>query len=49
MIVPPLTTIKQPIEQMAELTVKILIDQIEHVEVKLENILPISLVERKSV
>ncbi|MGH4137886.1 LacI family DNA-binding transcriptional regulator [Clostridium sp.] len=49
LIVPPLTTIKQPIEQMAELTVKILIDQIEHVEVKLENILPISLVERKSV
>jgi len=48
MISPPLTTIKQPIEQMAELTVKVLIDQIEYVEVNLENVLPISLVERKS-
>jgi DNA-binding LacI/PurR family transcriptional regulator len=48
MIVPPLTTIKQPIEAMAELTVKVLINQIEHVEVNLENVLPISLVERKS-
>jgi len=48
MIVPPLTTIKQPIKEMAELTVKILIDQIEHLDVKLENILPISLIERKS-
>ncbi len=33
---------------MVELNVKVLINQIEHVEVNLENILPVSLVERKS-
>ncbi|WP_291632857.1 LacI family DNA-binding transcriptional regulator [Clostridium sp.] len=48
MIIPPLTTIKQPIEKMAELAVSLLINQIKHNEVKLENVLPISLVERKT-
>lgn len=48
LIVPPLTTIKQPIKEMAELTVKVIINQIEKRNVKIENILPISLVERKT-
>lgn len=48
LIVPPLTTIKQPIKEMGELAVKTLINQIENKEVVIENILPISLVERKT-
>lgn len=48
LIVPPLTTIKQPIEKMAELAVNILIDQMEGKIVDLENVLPISLIERKT-
>jgi LacI family sucrose operon transcriptional repressor len=48
LIVPPLTTIKQPIKEMGELAVRILIDQIEDKQVVVENILPISLVERKT-
>lgn len=48
LIVPPLTTIKQPIEKMGELAVKILINQIEGKEAAIENILPISLIERKT-
>lgn len=48
LIVPPLTTIKQPIEKMGELAVSILINQIEEKEVTIENVLPISLVERKT-
>lgn len=47
-IVPPLTTIRQPIEKMGELAVKVLIDLLEKKEVSIENILPISLVERKT-
>jgi len=48
LIVPPLTTIKQPIEKMGELAVKTLIDLFEKKEVPIENILPISLVERQT-
>lgn len=48
LIVPPLTTIKQPIEKMGELAVEVLINQIEEKEVSIENVLPISLVERKT-
>lgn len=47
-IVPPLTTVQQPIKEMGELAVKVLIDQIEGKQVELENILPIRLVERKT-
>ncbi len=48
LVVPTLTTIKQPIEKMGELVIQILIDQIEEKEVSLENILPITLVERET-
>lgn len=48
LISPSLTTIKQPIEQMAELVIQILIDQMEQKEVSLENVLPITLVERET-
>ena len=48
LIVPPLTTIKQPVEQMGELAVNMLIDQIEGKVVELENVLPINLIERRT-
>lgn len=48
LMVPPLTTIKQPIEKMGELAVKILIEQIEGKVVNIENVLPINLIERKT-
>ncbi|HHW68162.1 LacI family DNA-binding transcriptional regulator [Defluviitalea raffinosedens] len=47
-IVPPLTTIRQPIKEMGELSIKVLIDQIEGKQVERENVLPISLIERKT-
>lgn len=48
LVVPTLTTIQQPIEKMGDLVIQILIDQIEEKEVCLENILPITLVERET-
>ena len=48
MTIPPLTTIKQSIEKMGQLAVKILIDKIEKKEVSIENVLPVSIVERKT-
>lgn len=48
-IVPPLTTIRQPIEEMAKKTIEIILDQIDGEEVSIENVLPITLVERESV
>lgn len=48
LIVPPLTTIKQPIKAMAETAVSVLINKIEGKEAKIENILPVCLVERKT-
>ena len=48
LVSPSLTTIKQPIEQMGELVIQILIDQMEEKEVSLENVLPIILVERET-
>ncbi|ORX22710.1 LacI family transcriptional regulator [Thermoanaerobacterium sp. PSU-2] len=47
-IVPPLTTIRQPIEEMAKRTIEIILDQIDGKEVSIENILPITLIERES-
>ncbi|AEF16978.1 transcriptional regulator, LacI family [Thermoanaerobacterium xylanolyticum LX-11] len=47
-IVPPLTTIRQPIEEMAKKTIEIILDQIDGKEVSIENVLPITLVERES-
>lgn len=48
LISPSLTTIKQPIEQMGELVIQLLINQMEQKEVPLENVLPITLVERET-
>lgn len=48
LIVPPLTTIKQPIREMGQLAVKLLMNQIENEEVAIENVVPIKLVERKT-
>lgn len=48
LLTPPLTTVKQPIEEMGKLAIKLLIDIIEEKEVVIENILPISLIERKT-
>jgi len=45
---PPLTTIKQDVKKMGELAVKVLIDKIEKKEVTIENVLPVSLIERKT-
>jgi LacI family sucrose operon transcriptional repressor len=46
LVVPTLTTIKQPIEYMGKLAVEILINQIEKKQVNIENVLPINLIER---
>ncbi|MBZ4665161.1 LacI family DNA-binding transcriptional regulator [Mahella sp.] len=48
LIVPPLTTIRQPIEAMAQKIIEIILGQIEGKEVSRENILPITLIERES-
>jgi len=48
MSLPPLTTIRQDVKRMGELAVKVLIDKIEKKEVTIENILPVSLIERKT-
>ncbi|MDK2903039.1 MAG: LacI family transcriptional regulator, sucrose operon repressor [Clostridiales bacterium] len=48
LIVPPLTTIRQPIEAMAQKIIEIILGQIEGKEVNRENILPITLIERES-
>lgn len=46
LIVPALTTIKQPIEEMGKLAVELIIKQIEKEEISIEYILPIKLIER---
>lgn len=46
LIVPALTTIKQPIEEMGKLAVELIIKQIEKKEISMEYILPIKLIER---
>ncbi|MHC1681870.1 MAG: LacI family DNA-binding transcriptional regulator [Clostridiaceae bacterium] len=48
LIVPQLTTIKQPIEDIGKLAIEILINVIEKNAVKVENILPVTLIERMS-
>lgn len=45
---PPLTTIRQDIKKMGELAVKVLIDKIDKKEISIENVLPVSLIERKT-
>lgn len=46
LIVPTLTTIKQPIKDIGKLIIDILINQMEKKPVEIENILPITLIER---
>jgi LacI family sucrose operon transcriptional repressor len=46
LVVPTLTTIKQPIEYMGKLAIEILINQIEKKQVNIENVLPVNLIER---
>ena len=48
LVSPPLTTIGQPIEKMSELTIELLINQIEGNEVPLLNSLPVLLIERET-
>ncbi|MGH4052603.1 MAG: LacI family DNA-binding transcriptional regulator [Clostridium sp.] len=48
LIVPALTTIRQPIREIAKLVVEILINQIDDKKVNHENILPIELIERRT-
>lgn len=48
LIVPPITTIRQPIEEIAQLAVETIINQLNGKKVELETILPIELIERKT-
>jgi len=48
-IVPPLTTIRQPIKEMAKKSIELILDQVDGKNVNIKNILPITLVERESV
>lgn len=48
LIVPSLTTIRQPIKQIAKLAMEVLINQIDEKKVNHENILPIELIERRT-
>ncbi len=47
-ITPELTTIQQPIKDIAKTAVKLLIDQINGTEVPRENILPVKLIEKET-
>ncbi len=48
LMVPSITTIKQPIEKMAQLAVQIITDKIEGKKIENENILPVELILRKT-
>ncbi|MEW9052263.1 MAG: LacI family DNA-binding transcriptional regulator [Neobacillus sp.] len=48
MTVPTVTTIRQNIEKLGEIAVKTLLDKIEGKEITIENVLPVSLVERET-
>jgi len=47
-ITPGLTTIRQPIKEIAKTSVQLLIDQINGKEVQRENVLPVKLVEKET-
>ena len=48
LIVPSLTTIRQPIKEIGKAAIKSIIDQLEKKPVNMENILPIELINRKT-
>lgn len=48
LMVPSLTTIRQPIEEMGRLSIDLIVRQIEGKEISIENIMPITLIERKT-
>lgn len=48
LIVPPLTTIRQPIKEMAKLSINTIINKINGKKVSSKNIIPIELIERKT-
>jgi len=48
LIVPSLTTIKQPIDDMAKLAIEVLLNQMEKKPINIENVLPITLIERNT-
>jgi len=48
LIVPSLTTIRQPIKEIGEMAIKSIIDQLEKKSVNMENILPVKLINRKT-
>jgi DNA-binding LacI/PurR family transcriptional regulator len=48
LIVPSLTTIRQPIKAIGEMAIKSIIDQIEEKSINNENILPVELIVRKT-
>ncbi|SHF29914.1 transcriptional regulator, LacI family [Caldanaerobius fijiensis DSM 17918] len=48
LIVPPLTTIRQPIKEIAKKAIELILDQVDGKKVATENILPITLIERET-
>ncbi|WP_261301635.1 LacI family DNA-binding transcriptional regulator [Paenibacillus andongensis] len=48
LVVPRLTTIRQPIQKMSELTIELIAKQIEGEEVPMVNSLPVTLIERST-
>lgn len=48
LIVPPLTTVRQPIEQIGKRAIELIVKKIEGEEVTIENMLPVTLIERKT-
>jgi len=48
LLVPSLTTIRQPIKEMGEMAIKLIIDLLEKKTINMGNILPVNLINRKT-
>ncbi len=46
LVIPSLTTVRQPISEMSKLVIELIIKQINHEAIPMENILPVTLIER---